>query len=322
MPEDHDMQADHKSRDSTELLFGNLLADMRQLEWQQALNSEQALVRLANLSDEHLTILAERFSLDELHIKDIRNPLHPPQLMKLKNDALHIILRFPTEKHTEDEASEVTSVSILADEKLCALVWPGRRFHQFSDHDLKGVDVDQCVSKIIHMLVDYLLSRVYNLREEMDEFEDECLADVNNADLGRLLTMRKEMATLARHARTNAIAIEKLMVDPVYKDNLRLIDAHEHMNRATSIAELKAEHALNVMQAAQSLLSQRLNEVMTFLAVITVVLTPMGIIAGIFGMNFTHMEVLGNPYGFALSVWGMLLLGAMLAVFFKFKKWW
>ena len=76
------------------------------------------------------------------------------------------------------------------------------------------------------------------------------------------------------------------------------------------------------MQAAQSLLSQRLNEVMTFLAVITVVLTPMGIIAGIFGMNFKHMEVLDYPNGFALSVWGMLVLGAMLAAFFKFKKWW
>jgi len=172
------------------------------------------------------------------------------------------------------------------------------------------------------MLVDYLLSRVYILREEMDEFEEECLADVNRADLGRLLTMRKEMATLSRHARTNGIAIEKLMGDSDYKGNLRLIDAHEHMSRATAIAESKAEHALNVMQAAQSLLSQRLNEVMTFLAVITVVLTPMGIIAGIFGMNFTQMDVLGYPYGFALSVWGMLLLGAMLAVFFKFKKWW
>ena len=31
--------------------------------------------------------------------------------------------------------------------------------------------------KIIHLLVDYLLRRVYVLREEMDEFEDECLAD-------------------------------------------------------------------------------------------------------------------------------------------------
>jgi len=300
-----------------------LLKEMREIDLQEALTTpEHTLWRMANPSPEMLDLLSKRFALDELHIKDILNLLHPPHFTRLENGAMHIILRFPVEKKTADESSEVTSVSILVDSDMCALVWPGKRFHHFSNADLKGLNVDECASKIIHMLVDYLLSRVYILREEMDEFEEECLADVTNADLGKLLTMRKEMSTLARHARTNAIAIERLMSDPAYKENIRLMDAHEHMNRATAIAESKAEHALNVMQAAQSLLSQRLNEVMTFLAVITVVLTPMGIIAGIFGMNFTQMEVLGHPYGFALSVWGMLLLGAMLAAFFRFKKWW
>ncbi|MCF7822446.1 MAG: hypothetical protein K9M17_08425 [Mariprofundaceae bacterium] len=316
------MQSVNETIKSKDIVTGNLLADMREIDWKQAINEDQTIVRMANPSGEVLDALAGRFALDALHIKDVRNPIHPPHFTRLENGALHIILRFPVEKEPEESVSEVTSVSILADDRMCALVWPARRFHHFSNHDLKGLDVDECVSKIIHMLVDYLLSRVYILREDMDEFEEECLANVNSADLGRLLTMRKEMATLARHARTNAIAIEKLLTDSAYKENLRLIDAHEHMHRATAIAESKAEHALNVMQAAQSLLSQRLNEVMTFLAVITVVLTPMGIIAGIFGMNFTQMEVLGHPYGFALSVWGMLLLGAMLAAFFKFKKWW
>ncbi|HKI60303.1 MAG TPA: CorA family divalent cation transporter, partial [Mariprofundaceae bacterium] len=82
------------------------------------------------------------------------------------------------------------------------------------------------------------------------------------------------------------------------------------------------EHALNVMQAVQSLLSQRLNDVMKFIAVITVIMTPMGIIAGIFGMNFTHMEILSHPYGFALSIWGMVVMGLGFALYFKMRKWW
>jgi len=316
------MPPDNEAVESIGIALGNSIADMQEIDWKQALDGNQTLLRIANPSSEVLDALGERFALDVLHIKDIQNPSHPPHFTRLKSNALHIILRFPVEREPLDEASEETSVSILADNKMCALIWPAKRFHYFENDDLKGLDVDECVSKIIHNLVDYLLTRVYILREDMDVFEEECLANVNNADLGRLLAMRKEMATLARHARTNAVAIEKLMLDKAYHENLRLTDAHEHMHRATAIAESKAEHALNVMQAAQSLLSQRLNEVMTFLAVMTVVLTPMGIIAGIFGMNFTHMEILAHPYGFVLSVWGMLLLGALLAAFFKFKKWW
>ena len=316
------MQTENKAMNPNNSMLAHHLADMAQISWEEALQGEQTIIRLANPSDQQLEALAERFSLDELHLKDIRNPLHPPYFTELANGARHIIFRFPVERETGDDASEISSISILTDDRMCVLIWPGERFHSFKNHDLAGLGVDDCVSKIIHILIEHLLMRVYVLREDMDEFEDECLADVGKADLNRLLQMRKELASLARLARTNALAIDKLRTDPVYKDNLRLIDAYEHMHRAAAIAESRAEHALNVMQAVQSLLSQRLNDVMRFIAVITVIMTPMGIIAGIFGMNFTHMEVLSSPYGFALSLWAMLLLGAALAVFFKIRKWW
>lgn len=303
-------------------ILANDLVTMQKISWQEAMSQPQSLLRLVSPQEPVLSALKAHFSLDDLHIKDIYNPIHPPYLSHLDHDALHIILRFPVDRKGRDSAKEVTSVSVLADESLCVLIWPQERYHYFSDQELMRLSVDECVSKIIHMLVDFLLQRVYSLREEMDEFENECLEQVEDADLGKLLMMRKEMAALARYARTNAMVIEQLMAVPKFRENLRLTDAHEHMHRATGIAEAKAEHALNVMQAAQSLLSQRLNEVMTFLAVITVVLTPMGLIAGIFGMNFTSMDILAYPNGFALSVWGMLLLGAILAAFFKFKKWW
>ncbi len=316
------MPLNNESFEHKDLVLGHFLADMREITWGQALVDEKTFLRLAKPAAKVLDALSERFSLDELHIKDICNPSHPPQFTHLKHGALHIILRFPVEKEADKEASEATSVSILADDKMCVLIWPGERYHSFSDDDLIGLNVDECVCKIIHLLVDYLLRRVYALREEMDEFEDECLTNFGNADLGRLLLMRKEFALLARYAGNNAVAIEKLRVIAVYRDNLMLVDAHEHMQRAASIAESRSEHALSVMQAVQSLLSQRLNEVLTFLAVITVILTPMGIIAGIFGMNFTNMEILKSPYGFSLAVGGMLLLGLTLAVIFKVRKWW
>lgn len=316
------MQSNNETVEFKDLVLGHFLTDMREISWSQALVDDNTFLHLSNPSDNVLEALSERFELDDLHIKDIRNPSHPPQFTQLQNGAVHIILRFPVVQAKEDGISEATSVSILADEKMVALIWPGERFHYFSDHDLIGLSVDECVCKIIHLLVDYLLRRVYALREEMDEFEDECLADFGNADLGRLLLMRKEFALLSRYANNNGITIEKLRANTTYRDSLLLIDAHEHMQRAAAIADSRSEHALSVMQAVQSLLSQRLNEVLTFLAVITVILTPMGIIAGIFGMNFTNMDILKSPNGFALAIGGMLLLGITLAVIFKVRKWW
>ena len=304
------------------LTKGHLLADMQEVDWRQALNSEQTLLRVAKPNTQISDALSERFCLDELHLKDIRNPAHPPLFTRLEAGALHIILRFPVDSAAEDKASDVTSVSILADARTCVLIWPDDRHHRFTNSDLAGLSVQECVCKIIHMLVDYLLQRVYVLREHMEEFEDECLADVSKADLGWLLQMRKELATLARLARANAIAIGKLKAEEIYHEDLRLTDAHEHMQRAASIAEAKSEHVLSVMQAVQSLLSQRLNNIMTFLAMITVVMTPLGIVAGIFGMNFAHMEILNATNGFLYTMLGMALMAGGLVAFFKLRKWW
>lgn len=134
--------------------------------------------------------------------------------------------------------------------------------------------------------------------------------------------MRRQMSRYARLANGNAIVIERLLKEPAFQHNIVLLDGFEHMERAKNIADASSEHALNVLQAAQSLLSQNLNQVMMFLAIITVILTPMGVIAGIFGMNFAHMEVLNEPLGFALTIWGMVLLAVITGIIFKLKKWW
>lgn len=305
-----------------ERVKGHLLSDMRDVPWRQTLSQEHTFLHVSKPDSEVLDALRDRFVLDDLHIKDICNPAHPPQFTRLDSGTLHIVLRISVARGADADGHVATSVSILADSRMCALIWPGERFHHFSDHELRGLSVEDCVCMVIHLLVDHLLQRAYVLREEMDDLEDACLADVRTADLGLLLTMRKEFSILARYARNNAGAIDRLKGQPGYHDSVRLIDAHEHMLRASSIADSRAEHALSVMQVVQSLLSQQLNEVLKFLAVITVILTPLGVIAGIFGMNFSEMGVLKYPDGFVLTISGMLLLSAILAVIFKIKRWW
>ena len=316
------MSAAEQMQLNKEVLLGHRLADMGTLDWRGTLDAEGALLRVAHPSTLMLDALAERFGLDSLYVKDICNPAHPPQFSRLEAGGVLLILRFPVAMETATASGGLVSVSLLADSRLCVLIWPGERYQDVPEWELRETSVDECVAKFVHHLIDPLLRRVYALRDEMDDVEDECLANVDKADLGSLLLMRKEFATLARNARTNAMVIEQLRMQVTYRENLHLMDAQEHMQRASSIAESRGEHALSVMQAVQSLLSQRLNEVMRLLAMITVVLTPMGVIAGIFGMNFANMSVLQSPHGFGFALLSMLILGGCLVTVFKLKRWW
>ena len=87
-------------------------------------------------------------------------------------------------------------------------------------------------------------------------------------------------------------------------------------------AESTSEHLLAVMQALQSLLGQRMNETIKVLTIITVVLSPLAIITGIFGMNFEHMGVLKWGWGFSASLVLMAMIAGLLAWVFKRKGWW
>ena len=297
---------------------GHYLSDMRSISMEEALASEQTFLRLAYPSEASLEALAKRFGLDELHVRDINNPIHPPIFSKIHAACTHIILRFPITPTSD----EVVSASLIFDDKTCVLVWPRERLHIFHPEDILGLSVHETVAEIIHTLVNYLLTCVYAKREHMNDTEDDALEDINNAELSQLLFMRRQMSRYARLANGNAIVIERLLKEPAFQHNIVLLDGFEHMERAKNIADASSEHALNVLQAAQSLLSQNLNQVMMFLAIITVILTPMGVIAGIFGMNFAHMEVLNEPLGFALTIWGMVLLAVITGIIFKLKKWW
>ena len=70
-----------------------------------------------------------------------------------------------------------------------------------------------------------------------------------------------------------------------------------------------------------SSLSNRMNQVMKVLTVISTIFIPLTFIAGIYGMNFERMPELALSYGYP-AVWVVMLLtaGSML-IYFKRKGW-
>jgi magnesium transporter len=70
-----------------------------------------------------------------------------------------------------------------------------------------------------------------------------------------------------------------------------------------------------------SSVSNRLNEVMKVLTVMSSIFIPLTFIVGVYGMNFEYMPELKWHWGYP-AVWvGMLLISAMLLSIFKRKRW-
>ena len=67
--------------------------------------------------------------------------------------------------------------------------------------------------------------------------------------------------------------------------------------------------------------SNRMNEIMKVLTIISTIFIPITFIAGVYGMNFEHMPELKWPYGYYLILAIMLIIAISLIFFFKRRKW-
>ena len=64
-----------------------------------------------------------------------------------------------------------------------------------------------------------------------------------------------------------------------------------------------------------------MNEIMKVLTVVSVIFMPLTFIVGIYGMNFKNMPELNYENGYYIVLSGMFILAILMALYFKYKKW-
>jgi magnesium transporter len=77
----------------------------------------------------------------------------------------------------------------------------------------------------------------------------------------------------------------------------------------------------STMTTHLTLSSNRLNEIMKVLTIISTIFMPLSFVAGIYGMNFEFMPELNQPWAYPL-VWMIFLsLPAAMLYYFRRRNW-
>jgi magnesium transporter len=74
-------------------------------------------------------------------------------------------------------------------------------------------------------------------------------------------------------------------------------------------------------QTNETVIAHRQNDILRVLTVFSVVILPLTLITGIYGMNFSHIPFSSEPHGFFDVIVGMLLIAAAMLGFFRWKRW-
>jgi magnesium transporter len=182
---------------------------------------------------------------------------------------------------------------------------------------------------LCHLILDVMVDRYAPLLDRVDDsldlVENEVFTRPGRQLLERLLglkrnvillrkTMIYEREVLARLSRGEFALIEDR--ERVYYRNV-----YDHLIRFTELIEASREMVMDLMQTHLAVVSNKLSEIMKVLTMISTVILPMSLVAGIYGMNFKHMPETEWRVGYPLALGLMAALAGAALGFFKWRGW-
>lgn len=99
------------------------------------------------------------------------------------------------------------------------------------------------------------------------------------------------------------------------------VDIYDHLSRVIDTLDIFRESLNGLLELQMNMKSDRMNEIMKTLTVVSTIFMPLTFIVGIYGMNFRIMPELDWPYGY-LFVWGVMVAVSIgMWMYYKSKKW-
>lgn len=98
-------------------------------------------------------------------------------------------------------------------------------------------------------------------------------------------------------------------------------DVYDHIIQINDSQQSMKEQASNLMDVYMSTQSNRMNEVMKVLTIISTIFIPLTFITGLYGMNFQYMPELYWEYSYIVVLLVMAVMAFGLLWWFKRKRW-
>lgn len=180
------------------------------------------------------------------------------------------------------------------------------------------------VTGLAHLVLDVQVDRFLNIREALDQqlgsLQDELLDGGSNlSDWRKLLTGRLEALSEAQLEALDAWR-RSTRFDWNTSEEVRVRDLVEHVTRVRHHASALERDLEAAVQLHFAITSQRTNEVMKLLAVMSVIFMPLTLMTGIWGMNFEDMPELHWRYGYPLALALIATVGSTTLLWFRRRK--
>ena len=193
-------------------------------------------------------------------------------------------------------------------------------------NDLRTHMQTRFILQILYRNASLYLQYLRVINRLSDKIEQKLHGSTENRELIELLELEKSLVYFTTSLRSNEVVLEKLLKSERIKkypeDQDLLEDVIVENRQAIEMANIYSGILSGMMDAFASVISNNLNIVMKFLAVMTIVLSVPAIIFAAYGMNVNSrgMPLANSPFGFLAIVLVSLGVSVGVAIYLAKKR--
>jgi magnesium transporter len=190
---------------------------------------------------------------------------------------------------------------------------------------------------MMDVIFDLYFSLLNNLGDKLEDVEDRLYDNPDKSIMYDSQKIKRTMIVLRR-----AIWPERDKINEMIRDDIPLIsaevkiflrDAYDHCIQIIDMIESYQEITSSIIDVYLSIISNRMNEIMKVLTLISVIFMPITFIVGVFGMNFARQDPITNkvlpdnmpelysPHGYTYCLIAMAIITVAQILFFWKKGW-
>jgi magnesium transporter len=307
----------------------------------EMLNVRNGMIRWINVEGVHNTEIVEKigkiYDIHPLTLEDIVNTNQRPKFEEYDHYLVNIM------KMVYQEECEKKGEDIFVSEQLTILLMNKRTVISFQEADggdvfdiirarirqgkgrIRKAGADYLAYCLLDAVVDSYFTILEKFGDEIEKIEEQLVGNPKQEMIRHLHNLKRQMIFLRksvwpmRDMVNNIERCESELITPPTLIYLR--DAHDHIIRVIDTVETYRDLLSGMMDLYMTSVSNRMNEVMKTMTIITTIFVPLTFIVGVYGMNFDIMPELRTQFGYYVVWLVMIIIVVLLFIFFRVKKW-
>lgn len=275
--------------------------------------------------------ISKGFNIDRIILADVMDTNSRPKVHEYPN-CIFLSIKM-LQQNDKTNAITVENLSLILTERVLIsfqekkgdVFEPVRERIRNNKKRIRNSGVDYLAFALLDIVVDNYIYIISVLGDKIEGLEDDLLEDPNQSVIDEIYAYKRELNFLRKNinpSKEMILALSKMESEFIEETTyVHYKELLANVNQASESSDSYREILSDQLNIYHTTISGKLNDIMKFLTVFSVIFIPLTFIAGIYGTNFDVLPELHFQYSYFV-MWGVMITVVIgMLIYFRRKNW-